>query len=497
MPSPWYGPTCFAHRVIAGVTAGAGIADIVNGISIDTTVVRGSEAQSLKLTCSASAAYLIKNFTTNPTHIVAVAYVNFSVLPTANTRLLNIFYSGVGEIGVGFDFTNGRFCLRTPGAGTIPQTTGPVVTTGTWYRIEMHLDVSANPWVITGKYAIGDDTSSVTDLGSATAAIAANPTGGRIELGSNASVTWTANFTDYMVSLTAADYPIGPLSVQALFPSGVGTHNLDASPSLVLFQHDGTTATALTNSETTSYQRIDEVPIGSDSARIYETGSPSGSEYAEWIFSANAVSAPLGVFVVEALRNDSGTTANSVGSKISDGVSTSDIYSGLNIGSATLIYKSASFGAAPSGAWTAALINNLRLRWGFSTNTASTPRLDGVVIEVGYAPSSTTTISKTGGGISSLISGALKTVTPRKVGGGIAPSVTGGVYKSLRIKVGGSKSTGVSGATKTTLVYQHQRPSADVSMSGWSPTPGTPTTLYDKLNEAIVDDSTYISATAT
>jgi hypothetical protein len=44
---------------------------------------------------------------------------------------------------------------------------------------------------------------------------------------------------------------------------------------------------------------------------------------------------------------------------------------------------------------------------------------------------------------------------------------------------------------------QFSRPSADVAVGGWVPTPGTPTTLFDKLDETTPSDTDYISATST
>lgn len=44
---------------------------------------------------------------------------------------------------------------------------------------------------------------------------------------------------------------------------------------------------------------------------------------------------------------------------------------------------------------------------------------------------------------------------------------------------------------------QFARPDADVAATGWTPTPSSPTTLYDKLDETTASDTDYISATAT
>jgi hypothetical protein len=69
------------------------------------------------------------------------------------------------------------------------------------------------------------------------------------------------------------------------------------------------------------------------------------------------------------------------------------------------------------------------------------------------------------------------TTTYSKGGGGIVGTTTGG--------------------TKSLYTVQFQRPNADIATTGWTPTPGTPTTLFDKVNEATASDSEYISSTAT
>lgn len=46
----------------------------------------------------------------------------------------------------------------------------------------------------------------------------------------------------------------------------------------------------------------------------------------------------------------------------------------------------------------------------------------------------------------------------------------------------------------TTLQYQY--PNGDISNSGWTPTPSSPATLWDKIDETTPDDTNYISTTA-
>lgn len=44
------------------------------------------------------------------------------------------------------------------------------------------------------------------------------------------------------------------------------------------------------------------------------------------------------------------------------------------------------------------------------------------------------------------------------------------------------------------MAVQIQRPVADVLTVGWSPTPGSPSTAFDKVDEIVADDADYVSS---
>jgi hypothetical protein len=47
------------------------------------------------------------------------------------------------------------------------------------------------------------------------------------------------------------------------------------------------------------------------------------------------------------------------------------------------------------------------------------------------------------------------------------------------------------------VTYQYLRPSADAAVGSWTPTPASPTTLFDKLDETVADDADYIESATT
>ena len=75
-------------------------------------------------------------------------------------------------------------------------------------------------------------------------------------------------FKDIWVTTgNAADYPMQERKILGYSPNAVGAHNLDAATSVHFFKNDGS-ETALTNSETTSYSTLDDIPLDSDLQHI-------------------------------------------------------------------------------------------------------------------------------------------------------------------------------------------------------------------------------------
>jgi len=99
----------------------------------------------------------------------------------------------------------------------------------------------------------------------------------QFRIGSGNNSTADVYFWHPVISNDTADYPIGPHEVRGYSPDSIGTHNLDAATSAFFFKDDGAgTETALTTSETTSYQNIDDVPLDADSAHVLVKATSGG-----------------------------------------------------------------------------------------------------------------------------------------------------------------------------------------------------------------------------
>lgn len=241
-------------------------------------------------------------------HVVCVAYVYwnaFYVGAPGDALVSGIKTSGSGSGGVGYNVANNQFCVAYEVAGSPPtpffvNPGGPTLSLNTWYRVEYHLDTSANPWLIDVQVAVGDGpATSLTQVSVANAALTLNEINS-LCIGAGFGTETTGDFwsTDFAYSTQAADYPIGPIQVIGYSPNAVGVHNLDAATSSYFFKEVSGVDTALTTSETTSYQTIDDVPLSLDADSIFvqpvggtpTIDTPAFRSAGSWAFTGNNVS---------------------------------------------------------------------------------------------------------------------------------------------------------------------------------------------------------------
>jgi hypothetical protein len=187
------------------------------------------------------------------THLVSVVYVYFPTsLPSGDFDLIQFQCVGPNYILM-YRNSDSKLCVGIPGGSVV---SGPVVTTNTWYRLDVHMDVSANPntidWQVDGvaqtqfSNAVAADTLFSMDLG---------PT--------LAGETGTVRFDDWCASTTSGDYPLGEHKVVLLSVDPAGTFTLSGtSGNFNTFTNNGTLAAW---NATTARNNTDEIPptIGS------------------------------------------------------------------------------------------------------------------------------------------------------------------------------------------------------------------------------------------
>ena len=345
-------------------------------VSFDATTKRdGARAGRTTATLSAAAfAPISALYPTTARIVVSRVYVNFATLPTLTAPIFADEMDGTNVSGVYFNSSDSKlYCgkaLLSLGAS------GVSVTTGVWYRLDLKLDTSANPWTI-------DAQVDGTALGQVTVAAAARDQT-RLYMGINvlASPTFDMYWDTWKLSNTAVDYPLGAGNGWAGVPVSDGTHNVASAGDF-----DRTlTGTDITNATTTAWQLVDALPFIATDISAVEcitiTAPPNATDYVQCVFGpatsfSAAVNPPDIVTVTGALQTASagGSPTMDLSLRINDGGTTGDVFtSSVFYQPTTPTFKTAQFATAPSGgAWTAAKLNALQVRFGSFDAADSAP----------------------------------------------------------------------------------------------------------------------------
>jgi hypothetical protein len=267
-------------------------------------------------------------------------------------------------------------------------------TLNQWYVICFSVDVSgsstiARMWTTTTAVAFTLTATQTVPIGGATTLIG-------FTVGGGSSTTFLVDIDDVNIwyGSLAADVssPVAEAFVK-FYPIGANSsHNLDASTSLFFSKDIAGTITAITNVETTSFQAVDEVPLGSgnDAVRVAKNGStqPTNTWYLQYAFAQETsfTAAPLAV-MAEIVSGLVSAISSNIGSKLFDsvqGTNTEDVTALTGITTVAAKLRSKLFAVRPNAgtAWTVAALNGLRLRWGLTNVADGIPRLEGAGLEV-------------------------------------------------------------------------------------------------------------------
>ena len=348
----------------------------VTGATVDTTTVRSPGSRSYKIAPVAAAAGLAHTISGSPTVVVSRVYFQWSSLPGANARVL-VSQTGSGVYaGVYFKQSALAFMLGTDDGVTITQVgteTVPVVA-NVWYMVELRLNVAPNnawlaDWAIDSVARTQQTIVRVTDL------IA------DVEVGClNIASTQTAFIDDIACSVTSADYPLGPGTVVGLAPNADGTHSFTLNDFLYNAA-GGSIATTATDVNTYLDDTIDNTTDFINQAVIRTAG------YVEVLFAdlPSGASRINGVEVVYGYHSAT-TTANTAHLQLNDNGTISSVSGLIDWSETSLVSPSKQFATAPSTgvAWTEALVNGLRARFGYSTDATPDAYLDAVRLEVDF-----------------------------------------------------------------------------------------------------------------
>jgi hypothetical protein len=210
------------------------------------------------------------------------------------------------------------------------------------------------------------------------------------------SLTTTYFTDDWIISNTAADYPIGAGSVYPYVPTSDGSHNVTHAGDFI----KGSAGANITNATTDSYQLVDDFPMDDTTpdtddyvSAVADTGG--GSEYVEHVFGiagglTGPATAPRAVEVAVAYHQASTGTGNST-FKLNDNGTESTIFAFNAAGVTTTKYARKHYATAPTGgAWISGssgngAFGNLRHRFGYSTDGNPDQYFDCAMVEAEFA----------------------------------------------------------------------------------------------------------------
>jgi hypothetical protein len=325
----------------------------------------GLWARYVNKTAGASV-YVAKNGFT--TFTVLSFAVRLGTLPSADVTSLVTFNDSATPLYLGYQASTRKLTLRW-GANTAAVATSEV-TAGTWYTVDMEVDVRANPntarWQLDG----------VAQPGVNLAAAAQTVTDVRFGSAVSGDV-FGAHVDDIVHSKNFDDYPIGPVRILGSRPNGMGT---TTNPSY--FQNEDGSAIS-----STSYQRLNDTSMTTLNSGVRQVTVQAGSYVELTLEDVNGVCLRGAQAVSAHHKTDSALNVMRtwVHHTHSNG---RQLYAGDSIGVNTLSLKT--LGIFPwTNAWTPWTVsefNSLFLRVGFSSDVTPQPYWDAFVLEYVTSP---------------------------------------------------------------------------------------------------------------
>jgi hypothetical protein len=343
----------------AASNAGLGLFDALatgGGTPTADATVSRSGNYALKVAKSNAGTSYARRALANPGVVVARFALRLGSLPGADvSELFSISVPAGGNVRLGWTSATGK--LSAGFIGGTAQPSASTVAAGRWYLIELRATVSTDPRTLDWRVdQVDQPQASRSTAGSAAS---------NVYLASNvAGDAFTAWYDDILVTTTSADHPLGDSRILPLTPDAV-TAVSDGSGHL-----DFDTGTAVTNGGTL-WNRLDESPMTSTTDFMKQVGNDAAA-YAQLSFADTArtnvcVNSVSGVLAY----HSSNATGASGKTAIWESGTERVVYNSTMNPGATITYKSLVVTPA-SGSWTAAKLNGLVGRIGYSpTATAA------------------------------------------------------------------------------------------------------------------------------
>lgn len=190
----------------------------VGNATVGATAARAPGGQGLVATAGGGGIACYKSFGSNYTS-GCVGFAIFSAATLANRMLFQILDSTTEQISVR---TNGSSVLTVTRNGTVLATGSTVLSTSTWYFIELKFTINASSGVVEVKLNGASEIASTSSLNTRNTA---NTQWNGFQIGSTGNNNWGQLYDDVYVLNTGSspnnDF-LGPVRVVALAPSGNG-----------------------------------------------------------------------------------------------------------------------------------------------------------------------------------------------------------------------------------------------------------------------------------
>jgi hypothetical protein len=344
-------------------------------LDIDSTIAHGG-TRSLRVTdTSGSATTNMKvGYITGLGVLVMRFEVRWETLPTADVvQFMEIQSDGGvnGNVWLGFDADADKLTAKFGSGTSTMRLSSQTISAGSWYRVDLRVVWNANPHTLDWQVDGVNQTQ-------ATVARAPEAGGTSIVVGSNTSAdVLTTHFDDMIFTSDSADYPIGDGTILALVPNATGT--VLNNPGRI-----STNAGATVTTGDTSWQTVDEMPVGSTADYIRQTAVESDASVAyefDNIATTGCINGVRGTVGVAS----SSTSTNSAKVAFWHGASEDVVYNGAVNHGTSIQYYSVPITPA-SGIWDKDKLNAVTARLGYATNVTSQPRWHNLFIEYNQAP---------------------------------------------------------------------------------------------------------------
>ena len=315
---------------------------------------------------------------------ISRSYVNIASAPIASGVVLGFAIAGSVMGGLAYKTTDGLWYAAFDDGITVTfGATGVSISTGTWVKIDIKADASANPWLV----AVSVDGVA---LGQASLANVADTSSQMIcGAGSIRAVnTFDIYHDDFIESNTAEDYPLAAGQIFHYVPTSDGTHNTGTAGTFIR----GSAGANITDATTDSYLLIDEVPLDDTTpdTNDYINQAVAGStNYVENKFGpAPGITTPGAPDIVEVIYgfHQEGTGLGGCSFRLNDNGTESVLNTLTNVaGVTTTRYDRNDYQLmVGGGAWTLARFENLRFRFGYSGDANPDQYLDCAMIEAHF-----------------------------------------------------------------------------------------------------------------